>query len=272
MQYKTYLPNSELKDIVKRYVVITDLKNNGDLLFIPSAGNFLVFNRGISGYSHFHSGEKVDIPNSASISFKPVKAKTLVLDMSKYEEIEFPILLVELQAIGFYKIFGKDASTLANKHQVIEEKFMEKYFSKVYTHQNIDEEIKYIENSLARINLHNNNKREYIEVVLDKIEESKYEVPIEKLAREFGCSRRNLERGFKKFIGMSPKNYMQTSKFHQSFISYIAGNKSFKQMEFLYTDSSHFNIVSKRLTGKTPRQLYKAIKEKKELQLYGIEG
>ena len=269
MQYKTYLPSLELNHIVKRYIVISGFTDVQKLLFVPNGRNFIVFNRGVSGYSELHNGEKVFLPKSSSVSIKAIKAKTLMLDMEKHEDIKFPILLIELQPIGYYKIFHQDASELEKKYLEIEEKFLQKHFSKLYTHKNINEEISYIEKSLLEIDKF--NERECIEDALDKIKEFKYEVPIEELAREFGCSRRNLERNFKKYIGMSPKNYMQSAKFHQSLNSYIVDNKSFNQMEFLYTDSSHFNVVSKRLTGKTPSQLYKTIKEKKELRLFGME-
>ena len=271
MQYKTYLPSKELKHIVKRYVEITSFRDEGKLLFVPNGRNFIVFNRGVSGHSSLHNGEKIFVPDSPSISSKVLKAKTLILDIKSLDDAEFPILLVELQPIGYYKIFQSDASPLATHYQKIEEKLLEKYFSKLYTHKKIGEEIAYVEKSILAIDLFHRNKRECIEDVLHKIKEFKYEMPIEELAREFGCSRRSLERKFKQFIGMSPKNYMQTAKFYQSLISYIRDGKSFKEMEFLYTDSSHFNVVSKRLTGKTPSQLYKAIKEKKEIRLYGID-
>lgn len=269
MQYKIYLPNLELIHIVKHYIAVSGFTDLHKLLFVPNGRNFMIFNRGISGYSELHNGEKFFLPKSSSVSIKAIKAKILVIDMAKHEDIKFPILLIELEPIGYYKIFQTDASQLGKKYLEIEEKFLQKHFSKLYTHKNINEEIRYVEKILLQINKF--NERECIEDTLDKIKEFKYAIAIEELAREFGCSRRSLERNFQKYIGMSPKNYMQSAKFHESLSSYIIDNKSFNQMEFLYTDSSHFNVVSKRLTGKTPTQLYKAIKEKKEIRLYGIQ-
>nr|WP_321267130.1 hypothetical protein [uncultured Sulfurimonas sp.] len=81
MIYDIFPPAKNLKHIVKQYVVISSLEDVEKLLFLPNGCNFIVFNRGIEGYSKIYNEKhKFYIPKNYSVSMKTNRVKQLVLD------------------------------------------------------------------------------------------------------------------------------------------------------------------------------------------------
>ena len=81
MKYEIFPPDANLRHIIKQYVVIYDVNSLNNMLFLPNGGNFLVFNRGVRGYSLLHNNEKYQIPEGYSVSIKTTKSKKSVLDL-----------------------------------------------------------------------------------------------------------------------------------------------------------------------------------------------
>ena len=271
MQFKMYKPTKELSHIVRQYVVIYNIKKIESMLFLPNGGNFLIFNRGIVGCVELHTGEKYEIPQAYSIGMKINKAKQLRDCYLNSTSIVFPIILVDLMPIGFYKLFNKDASILAQEYVIMEHDIVQKYFSNLYSHSNIKEEINYLNLSLNKMNISNNNTRIWIEDVLDRIvNHYNFEVNIEDLTSEFKCTRKMMERQFKKFIGLTPKTFIYVAKFCKTFLEYIKEGKTFKEIEYLYSDNAHLNVVFKNITGYSPREIFNEVVKDNNIQIYQI--
>lgn len=269
MKYEIYPPVKNLEHIVKQYVVIHSLKDIEKLLFLPNGGNFIVFNRGMKGCSKLYSGETFDIPKTYSVGIKTNKVKKAILSSdTNLKSLCFPLILVELLPIGFYKLFHEDASLLNDGYMEIEDKIVEIYFKELYQHERVDEEITYLNDSLSKLEVSRGNKRLCIEDLLDKmIYEHRYEVQVKDLVEEFGCSRSTLERQFKKYIGLTPKNFILVSKFTQTLLSYIEGDRTLKDLDYIYSDNSHMNRVFKNILGIVPSEIFHEVSDE-NLHIY----
>jgi AraC-like DNA-binding protein len=80
---------------------------------------------------------------------------------------------------------------------------------------------------------------------------------IEDISRKSFISRRQLERGFKKRIGLSPKLYMRISRLNKVQEAF-SGNQEENLTKLSYTlgyaDQAHFTRDFKQFTGRTPGQ------------------
>ena len=272
MKYEVFLPDLRLNDTVKRYIAVYDISIFNEMLFLPDGGNFMVFNRGLKGYSMLHNNKKYDLPESYSISIKTTKSKRAILDLQHIPIIEPAILiLVELLPIGFYKLFHKDASCLNNQYLVIDNKITEKYFSNLYTHKSLEKDIAYLNESLVSMYDNNHNSKEGIEDIIEKIAEYKYEITVDELANEFACCTRTIERQFKKFIGISPKNFIFISKFYQTFMAYVKDGVKLNDTQYIYNDNAHLNKVFHTVVGYSPSQIFYDIKKNNNLNVYQLK-
>ncbi len=271
MKENIYQPTQELKNIVKQYFVVSQYKDIEKLLFLPNGGNFLVFNKDLSCYTKQSDTQLYEVPKKFSVSIKRNKAKQIIIDtQTEPDSIVFPIILVELTPIGFYKLFNQDASILISGYLEISDEITEKYFDKIYSHKSIKDEINYLNSSLIQMEAANNNTHLVVEDIIDSIIHKHYlEVTVEELMKEFQYTRKTMERQFKKTIGFTPKNFIYILKFCKSFLEYVEKTKSLKDIEYLYSDNAHFNVVFQNITGYRPSELFSAVKNDK-IKIYQI--
>jgi len=272
MKYEIFPPNLRLNGIVKRYIAVYDISILNEMLFLPNGNNFIIFNRGVNGYSILHNNEKYKIPECYCISIKTTKSKKAILNLDELPSYEPSIIiLVELLPIGFYKLFHKDASYLRNQYLAIDNTTTDKYFSNLYMHKSLEKDITYLDNSLLRMYNDNDNSRECIENIIEKVVEYNYEITVDELAQEFGCSRRTIERKFKKFIGISPKNFIFICKFYQTFMAYVKDGEKLNDTQYIYNDNAHLNKVFHTIVGYSPSQIFDDIKKNHNLNVYQLK-
>jgi AraC-like DNA-binding protein len=257
MIYDIFPPSETLQGIVKQYLVINSLDGIEEILFLPNGCNFIVFNRGVKGYSKVYNGDgKYDMPKKYSISVKTNKVKSFVFSNSTVEKVEFPIIFTELTPVGYYILFNKQTSDLKITYQELEDDIVEAYFKDLYTHSNIQEELEYLNTSLNELKLEQNTPHVMALDVIDEIINTyRFEVTVEHLAKEFGCSRSTLERQFKTVVGLTPKNFIFVAKFCKTVLAYINDKATFNELEYLYSDNSHMNAVFKKFLGVGPSVL-----------------
>jgi AraC-like DNA-binding protein len=273
MIYDVFSPLQDIKHIVKQYVVINSLDDIESLLFLPNGCNFIVFNRGIEGYTKIYNEDnQFSIPKNYSISVKTNKVEKFVLTNENIsEDIIFPIILVELTPIGYYQLFNKEASELNKSYEELEPKMIDNYFKELYTHDTIEEELDYLNKSIELIYAEQENPHLTIYDVIDKIVNSyHFEVTVENLIQEFGCSRSTIERQFKKVVGLTPKNFIFVSKFCRTLLACIEDECTFKELEYLYSASSHMNAVFKKFLGVSPSAILKEVANNK-IQIYQMQ-
>lgn len=271
MKYNIYKPAKVLEHIVRQYCVLSCCEDIEKLMFLPNGGNFLIFNKGFPCQTKLSNNELFDVPTGFSAGLKRSKAASLSFDKkTPLKPLLFPLILVELTPIGFYKLFNQSADKLTTKHLTMDDKVISKYFSELYSHKTIEKEIKYMNKTLQEMEASNNNKHIVIEDILDSITNKHYfEVTVEELMAEFKYTRKTMERQFKKFIGLTPKNFIYLMKFCKTFLGYVQDTKSLKDIAYHYSDNAHFNVVFQNITGYTPSELFNAVKSN-ELKIYQI--
>lgn len=269
MKYNVYKPADVLKNIVEQYFVITSTYDLESLVFLPNGGNFLIFNRDNPYHTQLSSDQTYKIPEGFSVSLKRNKTKKIIFKTTAdLNSFSFPIILVELTPIGFYKLFNQDAFILTQNYLSISDKLIERYFLKLYTHNNIEDELSYLNNSLLEMETANNNGRLLVEDIIDSIiYKHHFEVTVEELMREFKSTRKTMERQFKKTVGLTPKNFIYILKFCKTFLQYVQDMKPLKDIEYLYSDNAHFNAVFHNITGYAPNEFYNAV-HKGEIRVY----
>jgi AraC-like DNA-binding protein len=274
MIYSVFFPSLELQNIIRQYVVIDSFEGIERLLFLPNGGNFIVFNRGIEGCTQTYNAEKLfDIPKNYYISAKTNKVIKVVLHRQR--EIDkscFPIILVELLPIGYYKLFQKDASLLNKGHLELENDITQRYFADLYTHESVQEELEYLNKSLEALHLSQNNSHLELQNVLSAITDSyDFEVTVKSLLEEFQYSRSSLERQFKKIIGFTPKNFIFISKFCKTVLAHIEEGCTFSELKYLYSDSSHLNAVFKKFLGMNPSEILREVAQN-NIRIYQMQN
>lgn len=272
MIYNIYSPSFKLENVIKNYIIIDSLDMLDALLFLPNGCNFIIFNRGLEGYSTiYNEDEKFHIPKKYSFSIKSNKVRKLVLNRAdKQSDLNFPILMVELTPIGFYKLFSIDASVLNKRYLEMEDEVVENYFKHLYNHSCIEDELLYLNKSFESLLDSKDNVHIPIEDILDKIINSyHYEVSAEALAEEFNCSISTLERNFKKIIGLTPKQYIFVAKFCKTVLAYVKDECTFNELEYLYSDNSHMNSVFKKFLGVSPSVILNDVKNNK-IRIYQL--
>lgn len=97
-----------------------------------------------------------------------------------------------------------------------------------------------------------------IKPALDLIFESNGIVSVAELRLAVECSERQLERLFKKFIGLSPKYYARIIRFNYIFQLLNSGTTSWADLVYQsgYYDQSHFIRNFKAFTGEDPSAYY----------------
>jgi len=273
MNYQVLSPSNDLKKIVKHFIVIESLENIGSLLFLPNGGNFIVFNRGMKACSKSYCNSEIfDIPVSYSVSMKSNKVKSIILDENyEHKDDLFPIILVELLPVGFYKLFNIDASELNSAYIEINKDIVSEHFSKLYKHNTLEEELEYLNRSLIDMNNLQCNTHLCIEDVLEKINNEFFDIKVNDLLNEFKCSRSTMERQFKKVVGLTPKKYILVAKFCKTFLEYVEGKRTFHEIQYIYSDNSHMNSAFKNMLGIAPSEILAKV-QNEEVYIYQINN
>jgi transcriptional regulator GlxA family with amidase domain len=94
---------------------------------------------------------------------------------------------------------------------------------------------------------------------VDLINRTKGNITVDCLASEACLSRRQFERIFLAYIGISPKQFLKIVRFQNAiFINHNSNAKSLTDLALKagYYDQSHFINEMKELTGYTPKKLF----------------
>ncbi len=272
MTYKIFPPADELKKIVKHFIVIDSFENSDNFLFLPNGGNFIIFNKGVKAFSKsFCDDETFVIPKSYSVSPKTDKVKNIIIDSSHKDITGQSIIVVELLPVGFYKLFNMNASELSCKYMEISNEIVDKHLSKLYTHNSIEDELSYLNNSFIEMQNCHCNTHLCIEDVVERIYNEYFDIQVKDLLAEFGCSRSTMERQFKKIVGYTPKKYILIAKFCKTFLEYVEDKRTFHELQYIYSDNSHMNTLFKNTLGMSPSEIFSKV-ENKELYVYQINN
>lgn len=168
---------------------------------------------------------------------------------------------------GIYNVFGVPALLLKERYEdmamVLGSKFKE-FSHRLREEKSIAGMISRSENYLLKSLLDNKIELNYVNLAADLIRNTKG-IKIEDLTRKLHISQRQLERGFKKKVGISPKHYLRITRINEV-LRILNDNKSIDLTSVAYHcgyfDQAHFIKDFKRITGIKPTIF---IRERKQI-------
>ena len=274
MDLSVIKPSSNLKDIVKNYVVVKSLDEYEKLWVLPGAGNFILFNPGLEAYLHKYNSDEMmfTLPTAFSIG---VKANDIVrFKVEKDDDIRYPLLAVELMPTGFNRLFNKNAYDLRSGHVLLSEciKDMDISFSALYSLGSVDEQIAYIEKRLLFLKekpvpLHVESIFIIIEEIIQYMLDTLLNVNVATILEKFDYSRTSLERDFKRIVGYTPKEFIQMMRFCSIFKELIENGYDYRKLKYEFFDQSHMNKTFKKFIDIPPSKLQDYILANK-IQIY----
>ena len=133
---------------------------------------------------------------------------------------------------------------------------IENYQTQLRKSASLIEQIEIISNLMRElINSHNVNENDTIQKAIAQILHSKGQIKIKELLEELPLTERTLERNFKAYVGLSPKQFSKIIQF-QSSLNKLTEAKFQKLTDIGFdsgfTDQSHFIRTFKSYTGQTP--------------------
>ncbi len=245
MKYQEYTPTNTLENIIDSYWLIKDLNQFEHQRVLPDGCSDLIFNLGKATSS---------IPKETIVISGMM---TTFLDISLDNDSELlgirfkPGQLSKLTSHPLFEIKNKtiEASELIPSLDI--EKLEE-----LESQKSLKNRLKYIEHIIYQII--NNNKKPndpLITSVTDFILHSSESVNIEKLAKRFNISLRQLERKFKHNVGVTMKEFTRITRFNQTKKN-ISDNPDQSLLhiafDFGYYDHSHLTNEFRHFSGQIP--------------------
>lgn len=164
---------------------------------------------------------------------------------------------IKLHPVAFYELFQVDIDPLSN--QIIPlEKIIPDQVGELKeiqdSSQNVEDKVQIAQQwMLSQLE---NRKPSKVREVVDQILEKKGLVDIDSLGDQVQLSTRQLERNFKKVVGLTPKFYSRIVRFNYIFEVMKEQNDSWIRtaLQSGYFDQSHFIKNFKEFTGEEPSQ------------------
>ncbi|MEQ9468520.1 MAG: helix-turn-helix transcriptional regulator [Ekhidna sp.] len=248
MRYESFQPSEDLKELVKEYWIFEsdDLKVSQQKI-IPDGFSEIII----------HYGD----PYRINLSGQWGEQKSLLFSsqISKYFFLENTgksgMLGIKLYPTAFHELFQLDVSELTD--QVLPLDTLISGTENLVKIQNEDSPMKQkveLAESWLKRHLPNLNPQEKIRTCISQIHESHGMIDMDQMACEAALSARQLERLFKKVIGLTPKFYCRIIRFNYIFDVIKDQNDSWVRtaLKSGYFDQSHFIKNFKEFTGEEP--------------------
>lgn len=255
MNYQTFKPHKDLESIVKFYWTLEvpfDLKNKKQKI-VPDGCIEMTFNFGDKIKRYTSESDFILHPNA------------MVMGQRTKSYYILPVGNVDTFAICFYPIgFGNFVNTtlenLVDKETPIAELFGQSEANaleqQIIQAIDIQQRINIIETFLLKkLNLKNTISN-IVKSTVDTLLQTNGTTPINVILKDDISKRRQLERHFKKQIGISPKQLGKAIRF-QTTLQLLLNKKSLTLTDIAYEseyfDQSHFIKDFKDLVGVTPK-------------------
>jgi AraC-like DNA-binding protein len=161
------------------------------------------------------------------------------------------MLGIKLKPAALASIIGIDMETLTDKVYALPRPLMD-LGTAISNAGNFEDRISAANQYFAEFKDHELNRP--IDKALKMIFETKGLVTVTEMANAVGLSERQLERLFKKHVGLSPKFYCRIIRFRSIFQLHEQGDPSWLDLAYEagYADQSHFIRNFKAFTGDDP--------------------
>lgn len=167
------------------------------------------------------------------INFYPHTAHYFIKDSSTY----FTEQVVDLEAI-----FGSEVYLI--QEQLLETSSLEKRIAILE---------KYLLEEIASLS-DGGTKLDILDFIISNVHSHPSMGTVQGIARKTGYSERYIERLFREFVGLSPKEYLNITRFQNSLKYLNNQNASYASVSYAcgYADQSHFIREFKKYAGVTP--------------------
>lgn len=254
---KTYEPNVELKEFVKRYWTLDGEKENIPIknTIVPDGTMKLIFHYGDTYKHHSHNGEITVLPKCFLIGqltkpyvIEPVGVTgSFVVQFKPNGFIPFttiPIKELENTAVPLDILFGEEGIKLGNR---------------ILTTKSTSERIQIVEDFLLKKLANRKNIDNIVKSTIETIFNANGHFSVSEFSKINNINRRQLTRKFSSIIGISPKQLAKTIRIQK--ILKILLNEEVESLTDLaheneYFDQAHFIKEFKEFTGLTPKEFF----------------
>ena len=254
---KTYEPNIELTEFVKRYWTLEGEKENTPLknTIVPDGTMKLIFHYGDTYKHHSPRGKIIILPKYFLIGqlTKPYVIEPIGVTGSFVVQFKpngflpfatIPIKEMENVAIPLEKLFGENGKILGE--QILNAKAT-------------SERIKIIEAFLFRELADKKTIDNIVKSTVEIIFNANGQFSVNEFSKNTNINRRQLARKFSSNIGLSPKQLAKTIRIQATLKTLL--NKEHTSLTNLayeneYFDQAHFIREFKEFTGLTPKEFY----------------
>lgn len=254
---KTYEPNADLTEFVKRYWTLDGIKENIPLknTIIPDGTMKLIFHYGDTYKHHSKNGEVTILPKCFLIGqltepyiIEPVGVTgSFVVQFKPNGFLPFatiPIKEMENMAVPLVKLFGQKGIELEQK---------------ILNANSTANRIKIIEKFLLHLLAERKTIDNVVKSTVETILNTNGQFSVIEFAGNININRRQLTRKFSAAIGLSPKQLAKTIRI-QTALKALLNNEQTTLTNLAYEneyyDQAHFIKEFKEFTGLTPKEFY----------------
>ena len=254
---KTYEPNIELREFVKRYWTLDGEKENIPVknTIVPDGTMKLIFHYGDT-YKHHSSNAEITILPKCFLIGKLTKPYVIeptgvtgsfVVQFNANGFLPFtpiPIKEMENTAIPLNKLFGEDGKVLGRN---------------ILHANSTSERIDIIETFLFRKLADKRNIDNLVKSTVETILKTNGQFSVNEFSKSNKINRRQLTRKFSSAIGLSPKQLAKTIRI-QSILKILLNEEITSLTDLAYKneyfDQAHFIKEFKEFTGLTPKEFF----------------
>lgn len=247
MVFESFLPSDQLKNLVKEFWIV----ENED----PAPYRQKIIPDGYSEIIiHYGDPYKINLngnwESQSNILFSNQISKYFFLENTGTSGM----IGIKLHPLAFFELFGQNMDSLTDVIVPLDSLIPEHHKSLMEIAKKglgMNERVHLAESWLISITPKSESK---VRLAIDRILEQKGITDIEALASEIDLSARQLERQFKKMIGLTPKFYSRIIRFSNIFQVMDSEDTSWVKIALQsgYFDQSHFIRNFKEFTGEEP--------------------
>jgi len=254
---RTYEPNIELTEFVKRYWTLDGEKENIPLknTIVPDGTMKLIFHYGDAYKHHSLNGEITILPKCFLIGqltkpyiIEPIGVTgSFVVQFKPNGFLPFtsiPIKEMENTAVPLEKLFGENGIKLGNQ---------------ILIANSTSERIQIVETFLLRELADKNRIDTIVKSTVETIFNANGQFSVNEFSKSNNINRRQLARKFSSSIGLSPKQLAKTIRI-QSTLKILLNEDVSSLTDLAYKneffDQAHFIKEFKEFTGLTPKEFF----------------
>jgi len=256
--YETFEPSTPLRPFVHRYLHGWSEHPEGSQLQIrPTGGVFLSYLPGAPLRAYFRKHQRHT--RSPLFIGGQLRVEQPILE----SQGNLRLIGIEMRPTGFYRLFQQDATRFTDDLTEMEDVFPDHasaLASRLDGGDSIEEIIRGIESYLLELAADAVDTPR-IDSVVDRIGERQGLISIEALARESGCSVRQLRRRFTRVVGVPPKHYAKIVQVNTVVAALMSENFEALQAVALdhgYYDHAHFIRDFQQHVGSNPTEFMRS--------------